>query len=178
MLGHATGRRLKTSRTSAPTLPSILALAALLIGCAPTTPEHPWIDLGPDSPDRIIEFSGADAGQVVIAMPPTATREEALDLGRRIQSQAPPGATVNVRLYNDEATARDWRTASNEMSTAHLLVVVATSSASGRAEVRWVRPDSLDDPAQGLPAPPGTPMGPDTPPPGAPIDSTAGAGQG
>jgi hypothetical protein len=172
----------KASTMSRPFRPPLsiafFSSAALLLGCQPSTPAHPWIDLGPDSPYEMIEFSGADAGQVVIAMPPTVTRDEALELGRRIQSQAPPGATVNVRLYNDEATARDWRTASNEMSTAHLLVTVTTSSAAGEPEVRWVRPDSLDDPAQAVPMTPGMPMAPGTTMPGMPMDSAGGAGPG
>lgn len=170
----------KASAMSRPhaSLPLAFSIAALLLGCQPSTPAHPWIDLGPGSPDKIVEFSGADAGQVVIAMPPTVTRDEALELGRRIQSQAPPGATVNVRLYNDEATARGWRTASNEMSTAHLLVVVESSSTAGEPEVRWVRPDSLDDPAQGMPMTPGMPMGPGTTMPEMPADSAVDAGPG
>lgn len=120
------------------------ALPLVLAGCAEPAPEHPWIDLGPSSPHRIIEFSGGDAGQVVIAMEPTVSREQALELGRLIQSQAPPDATVNVRLYNDELTARGWRTAPADMRVAHLLVVVSTNSRTGAPEVRWVRPDSLD----------------------------------
>jgi hypothetical protein len=106
--------------------------------------EHPWIRLDPASPHRIIEFSGADAGQVVIAADPTISREEALALGRLIQSQAPPGAILNVRVYNDEATARGWRTAPADLHVSHLLVIVSSSSATGSPEVRWVRPDSLD----------------------------------
>jgi hypothetical protein len=108
------------------------------------TDDHPWIRLDPDSPHRILEFSGADAGQVVIAADPAISRDEALELGRLIQSQAPPGAVVNVRIFNDEATARGWRTSPANLYVSHLLVIVSSSSATGGTEVRWVRPDSLE----------------------------------
>jgi hypothetical protein len=120
-------------------------VAVLACACAGGSSEdHPWIRLDPGSPHQIIEFSGADAGQVVIAADPGISRNEALELGRLIQSQAPPGATVNVRIYNDETTARGWRTAPALMHLSHLLVIVSSSSATGSPEVRWARPDSLD----------------------------------
>jgi hypothetical protein len=117
--------------------------AFLLAGCGGDSLEHPWIRLDPGSPHRIVEFSGADAGQVVIAADPNISREEAMQLGRLIQSQAPAGAVVNVRIYNDETTAREWRTAQADLNLPHLLVIVSSSSATGSPEVRWVRPDSL-----------------------------------
>ncbi len=96
-----------------------------------------------------MEFAGADAGQIVIAMDPAVTREDALELGRLVQSQAPPGAIVNAQLYNDEGTARGWRTAQAEMRVEHLLVLVTINPASGLNEVRWARPDSLQAPGVG-----------------------------
>ena len=125
---------------------AMFAAAFLATACGDEV-DHPWIRLDPGSPHRIIEFSGADAGQVVIAANPEISREEALELGRLVQSQAPPGATVNVRIYNDETTARTWRTVAGNLSVEHLLVIVSSSSATGRPEVRWVRPDSLDAPS-------------------------------
>ncbi len=110
-------------------------------GCSSADAGHPWLDLGDPSPHQIIEFSGADAGQIVIAMDPSVTRDEALALGRLIQSRAPAGATVNARLYDHEPTARGWRQASAEMRIAHLLVVVSVNAATGLSEVRWVRPE-------------------------------------
>lgn len=117
-------------------------LWALVLGaCTAGDTGHPWLDLGDPSPHEIVEFSGANAGQIVIAMDPAVTREEALALGRLIQSQAPPGATVNARLYDHEPTARGWRQAPAEMRIAHLLVVVSINPATALNEVRWVRPE-------------------------------------
>ena len=115
--------------------------ALVLAACTAGDAGHPWLDLGDPSPHEIVEFSGANAGQIVIAMDPAVTRAEALALGRLIQSQAPPGATVNARLYDHEPTARGWRQAPAEMRIAHLLVVVSISPATDLNEVRWVRPD-------------------------------------
>ena len=144
----------------------MFAAAFLATACGDEV-DHPWIRLDPGSPHRIIEFSGADAGQVVVAADPAISREEALELGRLIQSQAPPDATVNVRIYNDETTARTWRTVAGNLSVEHLLVIVSSSSATGRPEVRWVRPDSLDAPLA-VPQPtvrPDSSAGPDALPP-------------
>lgn len=116
-------------------------LVAGLMGCSSSESEHPWLDLGEDSRHQIVESSGTDAGQIVIAMDPAVTREEAMELGRLIQSQAPPGATVNARLYNEETTARGWRTASAEMRVEHLLVLVSISPRTELDEVRWVPPE-------------------------------------
>ncbi len=127
-------------------------LATAVVGCSSSEPEHPWIDLGENAPHQIVEFSGADAGQIVIAMDPAVTQEEAMGLGRLIQSQAPPGATVNARLYNNEATARGWRTAPAEMRVRHLLVLVSVSSATGLNEVRWVQPEEEADGPDPAPA--------------------------
>lgn len=115
---------------------------ALVLGaCTAGDAGHPWLDLGDPSPHDIVEFSGANAGQIVIAMDPAVTRAEALALGRLIQSQAPPGSTVNARLYDHEPTARGWRQAPAEMRIAHLLVVVSINPATALNEVRWVRPE-------------------------------------
>ena len=116
-------------------------LVAGLMGCSSSESEHPWLDLGEDSRHQIVEFSGTDAGQIVIAMDPAVTREEAMELGRLIQSQAPSGATVNARLYNEETTARGWRTAPAEMRVEHLLVLVSISPRTELDEVRWVLPE-------------------------------------
>ena len=123
----------------------------VLAGCSSADAGHPWLDLGASSPHQIIEFSGADAGQIVIAMDPPVTCEEALTLGRLIQSRAPAGATVNARLYDHEPTARGWRQAAAEMRIAHLLVVVSMSPSTGLSEVRWVRSDD-DEAAAGASA--------------------------
>ena len=119
-------------------------LLAVLMGCSSPESEHPWVDLGENSRHQIVEFSGTDAGQIVIAMDPAVTREEAMELGRLIQSQAPPGATVNARLYNEETTARGWRTAPAEMRVEHLLVLVSISPRTELDEVRWVPPAEAD----------------------------------
>jgi hypothetical protein len=113
----------------------------MLMGCSSTEAAHPWLDLGESSAHQIVEFAGADAGQIVIAMEPGVTREEALALGRRIQAQAPTGARVNARLYNDEFTARGWRTAPAQMRVEHLLVLVSINPETGLNEVRWAPPD-------------------------------------
>ncbi len=122
-----------------------LLATLILVGpgaCAEPEAEHPWIGLGPDSPHRIVEASGLEGNQAVIVMPPDVSREEALALGRMIQSQAPAGATINVRLFNDEATALSWRTAPAEWTLQHLLVVVQIVPETGLNEVRWVGPES------------------------------------
>jgi hypothetical protein len=120
----------------------LLTLTGLLLAsCSTDEAEHPWLELGEGSPHQIVEFSGADAGQIVIAMDPAVTREEALELGRLIQAQAPPGARVNARLYNDEFTARGWRTAPAEMRVEHLLVLVSANPETGLNEVRWAPPE-------------------------------------
>lgn len=120
-------------------------LATLLLSAcgAEPVPSHPWIDLGADSPYRILESMGSSGGQAVILMPESVSREEALALGRTIQSQAPPGIAVNVRLYNDEATARNWRTVEAQWTLQHLLVVVQVVPDTGLSEVRWVGPESV-----------------------------------
>ena len=144
-------------RRSRVTLLALLALGA----CAGGDSGHPWLDLGDPSPHEIVEFSGANAGQIVIAMDPAVTQAEALALGRLIQSQAPPGATVNARLYDHEPTARGWRQAPAEMRIAHLLVVVSINPATDLNEVRWVRPE--EDQAN-----PGAPIGTGAPVIGGP----------
>ena len=116
-------------------------LTLILAGCSSPEVAHPWLDLGEDSLHQMIEFTGSDAGQIVIAMDPQVTREEALSLGRQIQAQAPPGARVNARLYNEETTARGWRTAPAEMRVEHLLVLVSINPQTGLNEVRWAPPD-------------------------------------
>lgn len=117
------------------------ALLLMLMGCSSTEAVHPWLELGEGSAHQIVEFAGADAGQIVIAMEPGVTREEALALGRQIQAQAPAGARVNARLYNDEFTARGWRTAPAQMRVEHLLVLVSINPETGLNEVRWAPPD-------------------------------------
>ncbi len=139
---------------------SIPIIVLALAGCSTSEPAHPWLDLGASSPHRIIEFAGADAGQIVIAMDPAVSREQALELGSLIQSQAPPGAIVNAQLYNDEATARGWRTAQAQMRVEHLLVLVTINPGTELNEVRWARPDSLPASNGALSAP-----GADTTPP-------------
>ena len=120
---------------------SVVLWTIIVGGCSSADAGHPWLDLGDPSVHQIVEFSGVNAGQIVIAMDPSVTREDALALGRSIQSQAPPGATVNARLYDHEPTAREWRQTPAEMRIAHLLVVVSINPSTGLNEVRWVRPD-------------------------------------
>lgn len=120
---------------------SLVLWTIIVGGCSSADAGHPWLDLGDQSAHQIVEFSGANAGQIVIAMDPSVTREEALALGRSIQSQSPAGATVNARLYDHEPTARGWRQAPAEMRFAHLLVVVSINPSTGLNEVRWVLPE-------------------------------------
>jgi hypothetical protein len=142
-------------RSQRPVFPAVLLALSLLPGCGEAEEEHPWIRLGPDSPFSIVESSGTSGGQVVILMPPEVSREEALGLGQLVRSQVPEGATVNVRLYNDETTARGWRTAPAEWTLQHLLVVVQVVPDTGLDEVRWVgpEPDPASEPAAEPPAP-------------------------
>ncbi len=127
-----------------------MIVVAVLLGCPSPEPEHPWIELGEGSLHQIVEFSGVNAGQIVVAMDPTVSRADAMELGRLIQSQAPAGATVNARLYNDDATARGWRTARADLRVEHLLVLVSVNPATGLNEVRWVPQENepVDDPVE------------------------------
>ena len=127
-----------------------MILVPVLLGCSSPEPVHPWIDLGEGSFHQIVEFSGVNAGQIVVAMDPTVSRADAMELGRLIQSQAPAGATVNARLYNDEPTARGWRTAPADLRVEHLLVLVSVNPATGLDEVRWVPQENEpgDDPLE------------------------------
>lgn len=118
-------------------------LLATLAACSGSERGHPWLRL--DDPNaRIIEVSDLNPGHVVIVMDLPASQEEALSLGRRIQAQAPEGATVNVRIYNDEQTARKWRTAPAPLTLQHLLVVVRIVPETGLNEVRWVGPQATN----------------------------------
>ncbi|MEX2572568.1 MAG: hypothetical protein WD737_14805 [Gemmatimonadota bacterium] len=121
-----------------------ISLAALagFAACGGVEPPHPWIELPEGSGHQIIETGGLDDGQVVIAVDSTVTPDEALRLGEEILAQAPADATVNVRLYNDEATARNWSTVASEWTQQHLWVVVRASPGSGLREVRWVGPET------------------------------------
>lgn len=122
-----------------------IVLIAGLAGCAPKLEEHPWLELPEASAHEIVESAGVGGGQVVIAMDPAVTPEEALRLGEKILAQAPSGGTVNVRLYNDPATARNWKTVPADWTRQHLWVVVRANPESGLREVRWVGPDEAQD---------------------------------
>jgi hypothetical protein len=128
----------------------LLALSlATLVGCADDPGPHPWLTLPEGSRHRIVESMGPGEGQIVVAMDPEVKPEEALELGRSIQAQAPAEVTVNARLYNDEGTARNWRRVAADWTREHLWVTVVIVPESGRNEVRWVGPE-----LPGAPAPP------------------------
>lgn len=131
---------------------ALLFLAALA-ACAGDA-SHPWIVLPEGSAHRIVESTGIGDGQVVIAMDPAVTRDEAMQLGNLIQSQAPEGVTVNARLYNDEETARNWRTVDAQWTLQHLWVTVTVIPQTGRNEVRWVGPAASDSAAVAVPITP------------------------
>ncbi len=121
------------------------ALALVLTACAgaDAASEHPWLQLPAAAGHTIVESTGVSGGQVVIALDSATTPETAIQLGHEILRQAPPQVTLNVRLYNDEATARNWRTVPADWTQEHLWVLVR-SSAEGGAEVRWVGPEDGD----------------------------------
>jgi len=123
---------------------AILLLAAVLpvmAGCSAESIEHPWLDLGSAPPHEILEVSGTSSGQLVILVPESVTREEVMALGAMIANQAPAGATVNARIFNDRATALNWRTAPGAWTAQHLLAVVTAVPETGAPEVRWVTAD-------------------------------------
>lgn len=122
-----------------------IILLAGLPGCAPDSAEHPWLALPEGSAHEIVESAGIGGGQVVIAMDPAVTPAEALRLGEEVLAQAPGGRTVNVRLYNDPATARNWNTVPADWTRQHLWVVVRVNPESGLREVRWVGPEEDPD---------------------------------
>jgi len=119
----------------------VAAVGPVVAGCAADSVEHPWLDLGSAPPHEILEVSGANSGQLVILVPESATREEVMALGAMIASQAPTGATVNARIFNDRTTALNWRTAPGAWTAQHLLVVVTAVPETGAPEVRWITAD-------------------------------------
>jgi len=125
--------------------PAVVFLATVLgpvmAGCAAESAEHPWLDLGSAPPHEILEISGTSSGQLVILVPESATREEVMALGAMIASQAPTGATVNARIFNDRTTALNWRTAPGDWTAQHLLAVVTAVPETGAPEVRWITAD-------------------------------------
>lgn len=145
-----------------PNLIIILFISFFVAACGGGDEAHPWLALPEGSPHRILEATGADEGQIVIAMDPAVTPDEALALGEWVRAQAPPGVTVNARLYNDEATARNWRTVASDWTREHLWVTVVVIPQSGRDDVRWAGPEELSPegvdagslpPASEMPAP-------------------------
>lgn len=111
------------------------------IGCSSPAAEHSWLTFPDGSGHEIVESGGVGDGQVVIAMDPSITPDEALRLGEEILAQAPIGRTINVRLYNDPATARRWDRVPAEWTREHLWVLVRANPGSGLREVRWVGPE-------------------------------------
>lgn len=117
----------------------LTAVALLALGaCGGGEPQHPWLSVPENADFQIIESSGVGEGQIVIAMEPPVAQARAVALGEEILAQAPADATVNARIYNDEATARNWSTVDAVWTNEHLLVV-ATRTRTGGDEVRWVR---------------------------------------
>ncbi len=167
-MAQMSARRTETERGRPPRarpLPTqwVTLIVTLLLasGCSGTSSEHPWLVLDEEEPNRIIESSGYDSGQLVLLMPENVSPDEALELGRRIQAAAPEGATVNARLFNDELSARNWRTAPEQWVRQHLLVVVQRVPDIDLDEVRWVGPgvEELVIPAD-LSSPPPLPQDP------------------
>ncbi|MFW6010297.1 MAG: hypothetical protein ACOC9H_00110 [Gemmatimonadota bacterium] len=112
----------------------------LVAGCSPGEVAHPWFTLD-DPTARIVEVSEMNPGQVVVVMEPPVNRDDALAVGRSLREQAPEGAQVNARIYDDEWTARNWRTAPEQQTLEHLLVVVQIVPSTGRDRVEWVGPE-------------------------------------
>lgn len=102
---------------------------------------------------------------MVILVPESATREEVMALGVMIANQAPAGATVNARIFNDRVTALNWRTAPGSWTAQHLLAVVTAVPETGPPEVRWITAD--EDLPSGLV---GGPEPQEAPPPQIPGD--------
>jgi|SRR5690606_7583900 len=123
---------------------SVLTAIALLglVACGGDA-GHPWLAIPDTYPHQLIESEGAGGGQLVIAVPPETSPQTALELGRVILSQAPEGVVVNARIYNDEATARNWRTVAAEWTLEHLWVL-ARRTGDGDEEVRWVGPSDVE----------------------------------
>jgi len=125
-------------------LAAILLVASagpVVAGCTAESVEHPWLDLGSAPPHEILEVSGTSSGQLVILVPESATREEIMTLGTMIARQAPAGATLNARIFNDRMTALNWRTAPGAWTAQHLLAVVTAVPETGAPEVRWITAD-------------------------------------
>lgn len=122
-----------------------------LVACASEPETHPWLSLEGAPSHEIVEVSGASQGQIVLVVPAGAPFDEVMELAERVAGQAPSGATVNARIFDDLETARAWRTAPAEWTLQHLLAVVTGSPESGPADVRWVGPaarvppDRLDE---------------------------------
>jgi hypothetical protein len=131
-------------------LPILLTALTTLTACGGGEPEHPWLAIPENVPYQLIEAEGPGEGQLVIAVPGDATPQEAIDLGRLILQQAPTDAVVNARIYNDEATARNWRTVEAQWTLEHLWVL-ARRTGDGEDEVRWVGPPDVEGAPQPAP---------------------------
>ncbi|MQA90581.1 MAG: hypothetical protein GEU90_10145 [Gemmatimonas sp.] len=122
---------------------TVLFLTLAFVGCGEAERAHPWLAIPETHPHQVIESVGPGQGQLVIALPPGATPPEALEVGRIVLQQAPADAIVNARIYNDEATARNWRTVDAEWTLEHLWVL-ARRTGEGEDELRWVGPADLE----------------------------------
>jgi hypothetical protein len=118
-------------------------LSLLVAACSDGEPEHPWLVIPEGDPYQLVEAEGPGEGQIVLALPAEATPEQALEVGRTVLEQAPAGVVVNARIYNDEATARNWRTVEAQWTLEHLWVL-ARRTADGEEELRWVGPADVE----------------------------------
>jgi len=124
----------------------------LLAGCGGAAPQHPWLaPEGAPLPFQILESLGSSGGQLVLLVDYTASPEEVLELGEWVLTRAPAGSTVNARIFNDENTALQWRTAPAIWTLEHLLAVATQNPSTGTRQVRWVKGAAVEDGVVGPP---------------------------
>ena len=138
------------SKRSKPTQPAMRTLTGLVLllataACGSDVASgHPWLAIPAEYPHQVIESEGAGQGQLVIAVDPGVTPEQALEVGEIVLQQAPADIIVNARIYNDEATARNWRTVDAQWTLEHLWVLARRTA--DEDELRWVGPAEIAPP--------------------------------